>query len=294
MRCEQYQDLMSGYLDAELDPAATLDVGLHLASCAACTGELARLRSVQAAIGKHATRHAAPAHLKHRIRTALREHQEHQERQEQSGRRAWRRSLAALPWAWINLAFGAAASAAFAVTLALYLARPTDTERLNEDIVASHFRSLMPDHLADVASSDEHTVKPWFAGKLDFSPPVVDLAQQGFALIGGRVDYVNARPVAALAYRHRKHVLNLYLWPDKAQREAAPHAASMQGFQLLHWTQAGMHYAAVSDMNAADLGQFARQLKARNETQDETRNERERAQQAPAASPIAPETRGKM
>ena len=266
MSCEQYQDLMSGYLDAELDPAATLEVGLHLASCAACTGELARLRSVHAAIGEHATHYTAPAHLKHRIHTALMDHQEHQQRQAhqdqqaQRARQTLRRTLAPLPWAWINLAIAGACSAAFAVTLALYLARPTDMERLNQDIVASHFRSLMPDHLADVASSDEHTVKPWFAGKLDFSPPVVDLAQQGFALIGGRVDYVNARPVAALAYRHRKHVLNLYLWPDQTQREAPPHATSMQGFQLLHWTQAGMHYAAVSDMNAADLGQFARQL----------------------------------
>ena len=251
MNCEQFQDLLSAHLDAELDPAATLQLRLHLAGCAACTADYARLLALRTRIRTQATRYAAPAQLKHRLHAALKAQQP--------------RRLASWPWAWINLALAGASSAALAVTLALYLAQPSDSERLNQELVASHFRSLMPDHLADVASSDEHTVKPWFSGKLDFSPPVPDLAQQGFALIGGRVDYVGTRPVAALAYRHRKHVLNLYLWPDQSRRETAPHATSMQGFQLLHWSQAGMHYAAVSDMNAADLEQFAHQVGAQRE-----------------------------
>jgi anti-sigma factor RsiW len=118
----------------------------------------------------------------------------------------------------------------------------------------------MADHLADVASSDQHTVKPWFSGKLDFSPTVVDFAQQGFPLIGGRLDYLNQRPVAALAYRHRQHVVNLFVWPDKTRRDAPQQIVSRQGYQLIHWTEAGMCYWVISDMNIQDLSEFKRLL----------------------------------
>jgi anti-sigma factor RsiW len=168
---------------------------------------------------------------------------------------AWRRN-------WFSIGAAGLSTAAFAVTLALYLQQPSRGEQLDQELVASHVRSLMPDHLADVASTDQHTVKPWFAGKLDFSPPVVDLAPQGYALIGGRLDYLNQRPVAAMVYQHRKHILNLYVWPAAAV-DAAPRASSRQGYQLLRWRQDGMQYSAVSDMNAGDLGEFARDLRDR-------------------------------
>src|SRR5471032_438457 len=217
MDCKQAQDLMSAHVDGELDAATALQMERHIAGCAACGAALAQQLELRGAIAQHATRYTAPTHLKHGIRTAL-----EAERPRPRATKPW-------PWAWINLAIAGASTAAFAVTLALYLGQPSIGERLEQDLVASHFRSLMPDHLADVASTDQHTVKPWFAGKLDFSPPVYDLAQQGYPLIGGRLDYLDHRPVAAMAYRHRLHILNLYVWPDASRRDTAPHASSRQG-----------------------------------------------------------------
>jgi anti-sigma factor RsiW len=256
MECQQSQNLMSAYLDGELDAAAAQQMLLHLANCPAChalSEEMhAEMLGVRSTVRQYGTRYTAPAHLQYRIQAALRT---------SAPAPASRRPLASLPWRWITLAIAGVSSTAFAVLLSMYLALPSSSELLDQELVASHFRSLMPDHLADVASSDQHTVKPWFAGKLDFSPPVYDLAQQGFALIGGRLDYIHGRPVAALAYRHRLHVLNLYLWPDQQLRDTLPSAASRQGYQVLHWTQMGMHFAAVSDMNAQDVAEFSRQIK---------------------------------
>jgi anti-sigma factor RsiW len=249
MDCKHSQEMMSAYLDAELGAADLRQMEGHLASCAACQGALAELRALQDKIATRATRHAAPEHLKHRIRAALQA-----ERPRQAvGLRGW-------PWAWINLGLAGAATAAFAVMLTLYLGQPSANELMDQELVASHFRALMPDHLADVASTDQHTVKPWFAGKLDFSPPVYDLAAQGYTLVGGRLDYLQQRPVAALAYRHRQHIMNLYVWPDAGGRDSAPRAATRQGFHLLRWSQDGMQYSAVSDMNPQDLAEFARLL----------------------------------
>jgi anti-sigma factor RsiW len=243
--------MMSAYLDDELGAADLHQMEGHLASCAACQAALAELRALQDKIATRATRHAAPEHLKHRIHAALRAERPRQAHA--PGQRAW-------PWAWINLGLAGAATAAFAVTLTLYLGQPSANELMDQELVASHFRALMQDHLADVASTDQHTVKPWFAGKLDFSPPVYDLAAQGYALVGGRLDYLQRRPVAALAYRHRQHIMNLYVWPDASGRDSAPRAATRQGFHLLRWSQDGMQYSAVSDMNPQDLAEFARLL----------------------------------
>lgn len=253
MDCKQAQELMSAHVDGELDAATALQMERHIAGCAACGEALAQQLELRAVITEHATRYTAPAHLKHRIRTAL----------EAERPRPRPRALKPWPWQWINLAIAGASTAAFAVTLALYLGQPSSGERLEQDLVASHFRSLMPDHLADVASTDQHTVKPWFAGKLDFSPPVVDLATQDFPLVGGRLDYLNQRPVAALVYKHRKHIINLYLWPEPAARDGAPQASSHQGFQLLRWSDKGMEFSAVSDMNGQELMQFSHLLQAK-------------------------------
>jgi anti-sigma factor RsiW len=231
-------------------------------------------------VGRHATRHAAPAHLRAAIGTALRNtalrnaelrdaglhntglrHQEQAPPAAAQPARHWKTRLRQLRWAWINLGLAGASLAACALTLSLYLAQPSDRERLEQEIVASHFRSLMPDHLADVASSDQHTVKPWFAGKLDFSPPVIDLAARGFPLLGGRLDYIGQRPVAALAYGRHKHLVNLYLWPEVPGGDSAPVATTRQGFHLLSWRQGGMRYIAVSDMGGPDMNEFGRLLR---------------------------------
>jgi anti-sigma factor RsiW len=243
---------MSEYLDAEQNSAERQQLQSHLDSCEQCRGALDELRTLQGRVAQSAKRHAAPPHLKHRIHAALKAEQA-ATRKRTPKPRSW-------PWAWINLGLAGASTAAFAVTLALYLGQPSSSELREQELVASHFRSLMPDHLADVASTDQHTVKPWFTGKLDYSPPVYDLAQQGHPLIGGRLDYLNRRPVAALAYRHRLHIINLYVWPDASQHDTAPHVSSRQGFQMVRWSQNGMQFAAISDISAQDLVEFKRQI----------------------------------
>lgn len=257
MDCKQSQEWMSASLDAELGSADQQRLLAHLEGCADCRAALADMEALQGRIAAQATVHTAPPHLRHRVHEALRaqgrQHQQHQQRPP--------RRFAAWSWAWINLGLAATATTAFAVTLALYLNQPSGNDLAERELVASHFRALMPDHLADVASTDQHTVKPWFAGKLDFSPPVYDLAPQGYALIGGRLDYLQQRPVAALAYRHRQHIMNLYVWPAPSPREQAPQASERQGFHLLRWSQDGMAFSAVSDMNPQDLADFARQFR---------------------------------
>lgn len=253
MECTESHSKMSALVDGELDAWSAQQVTQHLAHCPDCAAACEQLLALRTAVSQHGMRHAAPAALRQRLRQALQD-----ETMETPRRRKW----AQLPWAWINLALAGASTAAFAVTLALYMSVPSDAERLDQEIVASHFRSLMPDHLADVASSEQHTVKPWFSGKLDFSPPVVDLAQAGFPLVGGRLDYIKERPVAALAYRRHQHVLNLYVWPDKAQREAPPRLTVKQGYHLIRWSQSGMEYRLISDLNVPELMDFERQFTA--------------------------------
>ena len=187
-------------------------------------------------IRREATYHAAPGHLRGRILASL---------PREPAARRWK------PW---GFASGLAAAFAILAATGIYVLSPGADQRLAEEIVGAHVRSLMVDHAFDVASSDSHTVKPWFAGKLDFSPPVVDLTAQGFALLGGRLDYIDRRPVAALVYRHRQHLINLFILP--AARDARPRTLERQGFHLAAWGQAGMTWWAVSDLNAQELSEF--------------------------------------
>jgi anti-sigma factor RsiW len=200
---------------------------------------------LQKAISEGATYFAAPEHLRARIRAALPASVE--------------RKLAPrkLPWTWVN--FGAAMAFAVVMTWGLTqrLAGPSDIDRLPEEVISSHIRSLMASHVADVASSDQHTVKPWFTGKLDFSPPVTDFTVQGFPLVGGRLDYLNSRPVAALVYRHNQHLINVFIWPTMNGKDTAAETLSRQGFNLVRWTHSGMMFWAISDLNPAELSQLA-------------------------------------
>ncbi|MFZ6746806.1 anti-sigma factor family protein [Undibacterium sp. JH2W] len=251
MECKQIRPLMSAYLDQELDARQASQVDMHIAGCQDCSTALSQMQAVKAGVKQHAHYHTAPAGLRKKIMADLA-----QQRPSLPSRfRAW-------PWAWINLGLAGMSTAAFAGILVLYLSQPSATDIFNEDVLSSHFRSLAPGHMVDVLSSDQHTVKPWYAGKLDFSPPVRDLAAQGYPLLGGRLDYLAGRQVAALVYQHRKHIVSLYVYPENGKTSSLPTTVSSRGYQLMQWSAAGMHYVAVSDMNGEELAQFSRQIKA--------------------------------
>ena len=161
------------------------------------------------------------------------------------------------------LAFGGGAAAAAAIALLLVL--PQGGGEIAQDVASAHIRALQPGHLMDVISTDQHTVKPWFDGRLDFAPPVKDLAAQGFPLIGGRLDYLDGHPAAALIYRRAKHLIDLYAWPAQGGATGtptAPRIGARNGYNLVHWRQDGMQLWAVSDVEAAQLLAFVRDWRA--------------------------------
>ena len=164
-----------------------------------------------------------------------------------------------MSWPWL--------AAAAAILLALVLMGrlpmgrvPASDTLVAQEVLDSHLRSLMPGHLTDVESSDRHTVKPWFDGKIDFAPPVVDFAADGFPLAGGRMDSISGRTVAALVYKRNKHLINVYIWPSSAPN-SAPASATLQGYNLLHWTQGGFTWWMSSDLNADELAQLGARLR---------------------------------
>ena len=246
MNCHEIQDLLHGYLDDELDVVSSLAIERHLQDCALCAQTYSNYQALRAALRANALSFQAPPHLHKRVRSAVRR-----------ARTADHTRLWGWSWQWL----GACAALAL-LTLVLWRLWPiplgvvTDG-RLTQDLVSSHVRSLMVSHLTDVTSADQHTVKPWFEGKLDFSPVVADLTAEGFPLVGGRLDYLDHRPVAALVYRRRQHVINLFIWPASRQ-VGAETIRQYQGYTLQHWTAAGMTYWAVSDLNDSELREFVR------------------------------------
>ena len=253
---EEIQALLPAYADQELGIAEALAVARHLAGCDACRREYEEQRSVSAQLKKGAAYFDAPAHLAGRISAAL-----PQERQRPAG-------AGYRYFNWFNagpaiaalLVAVCSAGLSLSLYLNLYPSLPSAQEQLAEEVLSSHVRSLQVDHLSDVASSDQHTVKPWFNGKLNFSPPVADLAPQGFPLVGGRLDYLDGRPVAALIYRHNLHPINLYVWPG-AGKNAPPQAQDRRGYHLVRWHSDGMDYWAVSDLATDELVSFAEILR---------------------------------
>ena len=246
MDCKQVCNYMHGYLDRELDPVTAASMEEHLNVCTACAKAYAVQTSLHSAIKGQAAYYTAPEALAARIRAKVTATSASPVRKN-AGRQSWLPLVAAV-----------AATAAITWIATIQLGTGSRDERIGEQVVAGHARAVLTNHLTEVASSDQHTVKPWLSSKLDFSPPVTDLSMAGFPLVGGRLDYVDNRPVAALVYRHRQHVIDLFIWPDtQARAVTSMQATSKQGFNMLHWTSAGMTFWAISDLNPADIKTFA-------------------------------------
>jgi anti-sigma factor RsiW len=263
LSCKLTQHFVPGYLDGELDLSRTIEMETHLQVCGECAKELARQQALRAALQRSSLAYAAPSALRERIQSSLRSSAQAGASEPAGGWHAiqfWR-PLLVLRWA------GAFAVLALCAVTAWQflpgLRGPSSDQRLAAEVLASHVRSLEAGHLLDVASTDQHTVKPWFDGRLDFSPPVEDLASDDFPLVGGRLDYLEGREVAALIYQRRKHFINVFVWPDAGGSSSTRTIAPQQGYNLTRWSRGGFQFWAVSDVSAADLAQFVRLLESR-------------------------------
>jgi anti-sigma factor RsiW len=244
MNCDQSKALIEPYADGELDASRIIELEQHIHNCPACAITTSHLRSLKTKIKRDGLYFPAPNELRCRIKAELRSHTESK----------WRWNILNLKW--LATAATGAVAVCLAFVLAVTMGQPSAEQRLAQELVSNHVRSLMANHALDVASSDQHTVKPWFDGKLDFSPPVKDLGAQEFPLLGGRLDYAGGRAVAALVFQRHKHVINLFVWPGGAKDSRPRPIAPRQGFNLVHWTQAGMSLWTVSDLNEKELQEF--------------------------------------
>jgi anti-sigma factor RsiW len=240
---ENIHDLLHAYVDGELDLASARETERHLQSCGDCRGTEKAIRELHVVLTSDAPKYSAPAHLRRNVRAALRKEA-----------KATRQTLSP----WLMFATGAAFAA---IILGFALFQTTRAARSNaivDQVVANHVRSLLAVQLVDVVSSDQHTVKPWFDGKIDFAPQVRDLAANGFPLAGGRLDYLDGKTVAALVYYRNKHPINLFITPAAASRNTSPTVMNRRGYNILAWTNNGMKFWAVSDLNQAELREFVK------------------------------------
>lgn len=245
MRHDEMLLQIDAYLDGELAAKETRELELHLKECQECSSLRDARIELSTAVRRELPEFTAPDELRSRVREAVRS---------AAGARRASPSPAHPIWRWGALAAGFILAALGGWGLG---SRDTSEAALTDQVLASHVRSLMPGHLTDVVSSDRHTVKPWFNGKVDFSPPVYDFGERGFPLIGGRLDYVNGRSVAVLVYQRGQHLINVFLWPstNNSAGERAP--VTRQGFHMLRWTAPGYTCWMVSDLGTAELTQFA-------------------------------------
>lgn len=240
MTCDEAELLLQALIDGELDAGHARDVENHVAECAHCTAMLRDYREMSQAIAAAGAQYKAPLELRNRIENAL------PQPRAVPNRRAVLRGFA----------MGSAVSALAATGLVAIVLRHDDMERIQSEVVSAHLRSLQAGHLTDVISTDQHTVKPWFNGRLDVAPPVIDLTAQGFTLIGGRLDYVDARAIGAVVYRRRQHVINLFVSQTASTERRAAKIETIQGFNIRHWSDRGLNYWAVSDIGPDELADF--------------------------------------
>jgi anti-sigma factor RsiW len=248
MNCQEARPLIDFYADGELDAIGIVELEKHIHNCPACALAWRNAQALKKSLKQEALFFTAPAELRRAIKAELHS-------QVKPRANFWN-------WNWLTATTTSFATVCLALLLAVTLARPSAEQRLAHEIVSSHVRSLMADHALDVVSTDQHTVKPWFNGKLDFSPPVKDLAAQQFPLIGGRLDYISGRSVAALVFHRAKHVINLFIWPANAADSKPVPITTIQGYNVIHWSEAGMTFWAVSDLNEKELMEFVQNYEA--------------------------------
>ena len=244
---ENIRELLHAYVDDELDLANARETERHLQSCADCRGIEKAIRELRSALTSDATAYRAPAHLRKDVRAPLRREA-----------KATRQTLSP----WLMFATGAAFAAVILGFALFQTTRATRTDAIADQVVANHVRSLLAVQLVDVVSSDQHTVKPWFDGKIDFAPEVRDLSANGFPLVGGRLDYLDGKTVAALVYQRNKHPINLFITPEPTSRSTSPTVITRRGYNVFSWTNNGMKYWAVSDLNQAELNEFTELVRA--------------------------------
>jgi anti-sigma factor RsiW len=251
MTCAESETLVHALLDGELDAGHAREVEAHLAGCLRCAAQFRAYHELQKAMSAARLLYPAPAGLRHRIERAL------------PAAPVRVPAPAASRWSMLKgFAMGTALSAAVAASLLIGVMGTDQDQHLLSAVVTAHVRSLQGEHLTDVQTSDQHTVKPWFNGKVDISPPVVDLTAQGFTLIGGRLDYVDGKNVASIVYRRRKHVINLFVAEASGSEQHGSRLDTMQGFNIRRWTAQGLEFIAVSDINAEELQEFVDKFEA--------------------------------
>ncbi len=239
MNCTEARAFLGALLDDELDAKNGAEMRAHLAQCAACAKEYRALEDLRAGLRRAGMAYEAPESLRRRISRTITVPAESN----------WRQTAGR----WVMRAGWPVAAAACALLVIDTAGRSTG---FRDEVVAAHVRSLLAGHLSDVASSDHHTVKPWFAGKIDFSPPVPDLSSAGYSLVGGRLDYLDHQVVAAVVYRKRDHFINVLVRPPPARGASLPRASTYHGYTLRAWQELGLEFVAVSDLDAAELEAF--------------------------------------
>lgn len=239
MTCDEAEVMLHALIDDELDAGHAREVETHAAGCARCAAQLASYRDLRQALRGGNLRHMAPASLRRSIDRAV-----------PSTAATDRRTLLK------GFALGGLLSAAAAASVMLVVVREDRDQRILSEAISAHLRSLQADHLTDVLSTDQHTVKPWFNGRIDLAPPVIDLAGQGFTLIGGRLDFIDGKSVAVIVYRRRVHVINLFVTQGVGSSLPAPRTETLQGFNIRRWNDQGLNMLAVSDLSREELDEF--------------------------------------
>jgi anti-sigma factor RsiW len=242
VNCEEVRQLLDGYVDGELDLTRQLAIETHLAECLSCKDATERIANCSSLIRMNMPVYKAPPELKSKVRTRLRKEDQQNFQWFTEHRRpiAYAAALIALSFtlAWTWLSFS-----------------PSKDRDLIAEAISNHSRSLLLSHLVDCPSGDPHSVRLWFNGKLDYSPPVADLTQAGYTLGGGRVDILEQRSVAAIVYQHGKQIINLFVWPS-ADRKIDMEVQSQRGYHFCGWNKAGLNFFCISEISAADLETF--------------------------------------